>query len=223
MSFMKELVKGIWKENPVLVLMLGMCPTLAVSSSAKNALGMGIATTCVLVGSNLAISLVRKVIPSKVRIPCYIVIIAVFVTIVEMLMNAYAPAELNKTLGIYIPLIVVNCIVLGRAEAFASKNGAFASLMDGIGMGLGFTLALMALGGVREFLSGGTFFEYEVVPGWPSFLLFKFPAGAFIVLAIFLAIMNHHKIRKAEREGTIYMPPELNCARCHICADKDDK
>ena len=123
MSVMKELVKGIWKENPVLVLMLGMCPTLAVSSSAKNALGMGIATTCVLAGSNLAISLVRKAIPSKVRIPCYIVIIAVFVTIVEMLMNAYAPAELNKTLGIYIPLIVVNCIVLGRAEAFASKNG----------------------------------------------------------------------------------------------------
>ena len=116
--------------------MLGMCPTLAVSSSAKNALGMGIATTCVLAGSNLAISLVRKAIPSKVRIPCYIVIIAVFVTIVEMLMNAYAPAELNKTLGIYIPLIVVNCIVLGRAEAFASKNGAFSSLLDGIGMGL---------------------------------------------------------------------------------------
>ena len=118
MSVMKELVKGIWKENPVLVLMLGMCPTLAVSSSAKNALGMGIATTCVLAGSNLAISLVRKAIPSKVRIPCYIVIIAVFVTIVEMLMNAYAPAELNKTLGIYIPLIVVNCIICWTASAW---------------------------------------------------------------------------------------------------------
>ena len=218
MSVMKEFVKGLWKENPVLVLMLGMCPTLAVSSSAKNALGMGIATTFVLAGSNLVISLVRKVIPSKVRSPCYIVIIAVFVTIVEMLMNAYAPAELNKTLGIYIPLIVVNCIVLGRAEAFASKNGALASLLDGIGMGFGFTLALMALGGVREFLSGGTFFEYEVVPGWPSFLLFKFPAGAFIVLSCFLAVFNHRKIKKAEREGMSYTPPELNCARCHICA-----
>ena len=220
MSMMKELVKGLWKENPVLVLMLGMCPTLAVSSSAKNALGMGIATTFVLAGSNLVISLVRKAIPSKVRIPCYIVIIAVFVTIVEMLMNAYAPAELNKTLGIYIPLIVVNCIVLGRAEAFASKNGVLASLMDGIGMGLGFTLALMALGGVREFLSGGTLFEYEVVPGWPSFLLFKFPAGAFIVLASFLAFFNHRKIKKAEREGTSYVPPELNCAHCTLCGDK---
>lgn len=217
MSVLKEFTKGIWKENPVLVLMLGMCPTLAVSTSAKNALGMGIATTFVLAGSNVVVSWVRKFIPSNVRIPCYIVVIAVFVTIVEMLMGAYAPAELNKTLGIFIPLIVVNCIVLGRAEAFASKNGAFASMLDGLGMGLGFTLALMALGAVREFLSAGTLFEYVVVPGWPDFLLFKLPAGAFIVLATFLAIMNYRRIRKAEREGTSYTPPEMDCSRCHIC------
>ncbi len=217
LSYLKELTKGLWRENPVLVLMLGMCPTLAVSSSAKNAVGMGLATTAVLAGSNVVISLVRKFIPSKVRIPCYIVIIAVFVTIVQLLMEAYTP-ELNKTLGIYIPLIVVNCIVLGRAEAFASKNNAVKSLLDGIGMGIGFTLALMALGGVREFLAGGTLFEYEVVPGWPQFMLFKFPAGAFIVLAFFLAAINHHKIRQAVKEGKVYEPPELDCSRCHICS-----
>ena len=156
------------------------------------------------------------------RIPCYIVVIAVFVTIVQLLMAAYAP-ELNRTLGIFIPLIVVNCIVLGRAEAFASKHGPVLSLLDGIGMGLGFTVALMALGGVREFLSGGTLFEYVVVPGWPSFMLFKFPAGAFIVLAFFLAAMNYRKMRQALREGRIYEPPELDCSRCHICSHDDDE
>lgn len=218
MSLLKELTKGFWKENPVLVLMLGMCPTLAVSTSAKNALGMGIATTFVLLGSNLVISLVRKGIPGKVRIPCYIVIIAVFVTIVEMLMKAYAPAELNKSLGIYIPLIVVNCIVLGRAEAFASKNGVLKSIMDGIGMGLGFTLALMALGAVREFIGGGTIFELQLIPGWEPFVLMKLPAGAFFILAIFLAFMNHLKIKQVRREGKKYIPPELNCSVCNICA-----
>lgn len=216
MSLLKEFTKGLWKENPVLVLMLGMCPTLAVTSSAANAAGMGLATTAVLSGSNVVISLVRKFIPSKVRIPCYIVIIAVFVTIVQLLLKAYLP-ELDKTLGLFIPLIVVNCIVLGRAEAFASKNGPVLSLLDGIGMGLGFTLALMALGGVREFLSSGTLFEYEVIPGWPSFMLFKFPAGAFIVLAFFLAAMNRRKMRQTLKEGKIYEPPELDCSRCHIC------
>ncbi|NLF17317.1 MAG: electron transport complex subunit E, partial [Lentisphaerae bacterium] len=144
MSLWKEFSKGIWAENPVLVLVLGMCPTLAVSSSVKNGLGMGLATTFVLVGSNAVISMVRNVIPKKVRIPCYIVIIATFVTLVDMLMKAYAPAELNNALGIFIPLIVVNCIVLGRAEAFASKNGIVASAMDGLGMGVGFACALMA-------------------------------------------------------------------------------
>lgn len=223
MSFFKEFIKGLWKENPVLVLMLGMCPTLAVSSSAKNALGMGIATTFVLLGSNAVISLVRKGIPSKVRIPCYIVIIAVFVTIVELLMKAYAPAELNKTLGIYIPLIVVNCIVLGRAEAFASKNGVFRSALDGLGMGCGFTLALMALGAVREFIGGGTIFELQVISQWPQFILMKLPAGAFIILAAFLACMNALKMRKARKEGKKYIPPELSCATCHLCNSNELK
>ncbi|HPY89299.1 MAG TPA: electron transport complex subunit E [Lentisphaeria bacterium] len=217
MSYFQEFWKGIWKENPVLILMLGMCPTLAVSSSAKNALGMGLATTFVLVGSNMVISLVRNAVPGKVRIPCYIVIIAVFVTIVEMLMAAYAPAELNRTLGIFIPLIVVNCIVLGRAEAFASKNGVIRSGLDGLGMGFGFTLALMALGAVREFLAEGTLFELQVVPGWEPFMLMKLAPGAFIVLGFFLAGMNLLKIRQARREGKKYTPPEVDCSRCNIC------
>ncbi len=217
MSYFQEFWKGIWKENPVLVLMLGMCPTLAVSSSAKNALGMGLATTFVLVGSNMVISLVRNVVPGKVRIPCYIVIIAVFVTIVEMLMAAYAPAELNRTLGIFIPLIVVNCIVLGRAEAFASKNGVIRSGLDGLGMGFGFTLALMALGAVREILAEGTLFELQVIPGWEPFMLMKLAPGAFIVLGFFLAGMNLLKIRQARREGKKYTPPEVDCSRCNIC------
>ncbi|MDD4098980.1 MAG: electron transport complex subunit E [Lentisphaeria bacterium] len=217
MSYFQEFWKGIWKENPVLILMLGMCPTLAVSSSAKNSLGMGLATTFVLLGSNVVISLVRKGVPGKVRIPCYIVIIAVFVTIVEMLMDAYAPAELNRTLGIFIPLIVVNCIVLGRAEAFASKHGVVRSFLDGLGMGLGFTLALMALGAVREFLAAGTLFELQVVPGWEPFMLMKLPAGAFVVLGFFLAGMNVLKLRQARREGKKYTPPEIDCSRCNIC------
>ncbi|HOG52032.1 MAG TPA: electron transport complex subunit E [Lentisphaeria bacterium] len=217
MSYFQEFWKGIWKENPVLVLMLGMCPTLAVSSSAKNALGMGLATTFVLVGSNMVISLVRNAVPGKVRIPCYIVIIAVFVTIVEMLMAAYAPAELNRTLGIFIPLIVVNCIVLGRAEAFASKNGVIRSGLDGLGMGFGFTLALMALGAVREILAEGTLFELQVIPGWEPFMLMKLAPGAFIVLGFFLAGMNLLKIRQARREGKKYTPPEVDCSRCNIC------
>ena len=217
MSLFKEFSKGLWRENPVLVLMLGMCPTLAVSSNAKNALGMGIATTFVLLGSNMVISAIRKLIPEKVHIPCYIVVIAVFVTIIEKLMNAYAPAELNKALGIYIPLIVVNCIVLGRAEAFAGRNGIVASALDGIGMGLGFTLALTALGAVREFIADGTLFELKVVPDWQQFVLLKLPAGAFIVLATFLGLMNAIKLRQARREGKTYTPPGLGCSTCRLC------
>lgn len=218
MSLLHDFKKGIWQENPILVLVLGMCPTLAVSSSMKNGLGMGLATTFVLAGSNLVVSLVRRGVPKKVRIPCYIVIIATFVTIVEMLMAAYAPPALNAALGIFIPLIVVNCIVLGRAEAFASKNGPLRSLADGLGMGVGFTLVLMALGGVREFIAGGTLFELAVVPNWPSFLLMKFAPGAFIVLGLFLAGMNKIQMRKAAREGrTFTAPAELNCSHCRIC------
>ncbi|MBT3378507.1 MAG: electron transport complex subunit E [Lentisphaerae bacterium] len=218
MKLWKEFTKGIWAENPVLVLVLGMCPTLAVTSSIKNGLGMGVATCFVLLGSNGVISLVRNIVPKKVRIPIYIVVIATFVTLVEMLMKAYAPAELNEALGIFIPLIVVNCIVLGRAEAFASKNGLVASIVDALGMGAGFTLALMALGGVREFLGNGTLFEMQVVPGWPPFLLMKFAPGAFIVLGLFLAGMNKIMMRKAQREGrTFSAPAEMNCAHCRIC------
>lgn len=218
MKLWKEFTKGIWSENPVLVLVLGMCPTLAVTSSIKNGLGMGVATCFVLLGSNGVISLIRNVVPKKVRIPIYIVVIATFVTLVEMLMTAYAPAELNEALNIFIPLIVVNCIVLGRAEAFASKNGLVASIVDALGMGAGFTLALMALGGVREFFGNGTLFEMQVVPGWPPFLLMKFAPGAFIVLGLFLAGMNKIMMWKAKREGRTYtVPAEMNCAHCRIC------
>ena len=219
MSLIKEFSKGIWRENPVLVLALGMCPTLAVTSSITNGLGMGLATLFVLVGSNLVISAIRKLVPRKVRIPCYIVVIATFVTVADMLMSAYAPPKLNAALGIFIPLIVVNCIVLGRAEAFASRNGLLASLLDALGMGFGFTLALMALGGVRELLGAGTLFELQLIPGWnPQFLLMRFAPGAFIVLGLFLAGMNWLGRRSAARAGRQYEPPpELNCAHCRIC------
>ena len=215
---LKTLINGIWKENPVLVLMLGMCPTLATSSSAKNAIFMGMATTFVLAGSNFVVSLLKSLIPDKVRIPCFIVIIATFVTVVEFLMKAYAPASLVKSLGIYLPLITVNCIVLGRAEAFASKHGPILSLLDGFGMGLGFTLVLTMLGAVREFIAGGTLFELTVVPNWQGFALLRFAPGAFMVLGVFLAILNWSRIRAARKAGKTYEPPaELNCATCHIC------
>lgn len=218
MTLVREFTKGLWEENPVLVLLLGMCPTLAVSSSVKNGLGMGLATCFVLLGSNIVISLIRKLVPKKVRIPCYIVVIATFVTLVEMLMTAYAPPELNDALGIFIPLIVVNCIVLGRAEAFASKNTLLRSILDGMGMGAGFTLALMALGGVREFVGSGTLFEMQVIPMKNEFMLMKFAPGAFIVLGLFLAGMNWLGMRKAAREGKAYVAPaELNCAHCRLC------
>jgi electron transport complex protein RnfE len=222
MNLKQIFAKGLWKENPVLVLVLGMCPTLAVTISMKNGMGMGLATMFVLVGSNVVISMVRNLIPAKVRIPCYIVIIATFVTLVKMLMDAYAPPELNRSLGIFIPLIVVNCIVLGRAEAFASKNSILPSILDGLGMGLGFTLALMALGGVREFLGAGTLFEMQVVPNWPEFALMTKAPGAFVVLGLFLAAMNKISMRRAAREGREYVPPaEFNCAHCNICKIDD--
>ena len=159
MSAMKEFTKGLWKENPVLVLLLGMCPTLAVTSSATNGLGMGVATMFVLLGSNVVVSSIRKIVPKKIRIPVYIAIIATFVTIVDLLMQAYAPTALYEALGIFIPLIVVNCIVLGRAEAFASKNGVGKSVFDALGMGLGFTLALVALVGT------GRLYHSRAFPG----------------------------------------------------------
>ncbi len=219
MKLFGEFSKGIWKENPTLVLVLGMCPTLAVSSNAVNGLGMGVATTFVLVGSNLVISMIRNIVPAKIRIPCYIVVIATFVTIVDLLMQAYAPPALCDALGIFIPLIVVNCIVLGRAEAFASKNGIIPSAVDGLGMGVGFTLSLMVLGLTREFFCSGSAFDIKLIPGWKTdFMLMNQAPGAFIVLGIFLALMNLYNMKKAAREGKAYKAPaHLDCRHCNIC------
>jgi electron transport complex protein RnfE len=219
MNLWREFSKGLWRENPTLVLVLGMCPTLAVSSSAIKGLGMGAATIFVLLGSNVTISLIRNFVPKKVRIPCYIVVIATFVTIVDLLMQAYAPPALYEALGIFIPLIVVNCIVLGRAEAFACKNGLAASAMDGLGMGVGFTLALMALGATREFLSTGSLFEIKVVSGWTAdFMLPTSAAGAFIFLGLFLAGMNRYNQWQAHKQGKTFTPPaHLDCRHCRIC------
>lgn len=218
MSAMKEFTKGLWKENPVLVLLLGMCPTLGVTSSATNGLGMGVATMFVLLGSNVVVSLIRHVVPKKIRIPVYIVIIATFVTIIDLMMQAYAPASLYNALGLFIPLIVVNCVVLGRAEAFASKNGVGKSVFDALGMGLGFTLALVALGGVREFLAGGSLFQVKMIPGWDlDFMLMTSAPGAFIILGLFLAGMNALNMRKAKRDGKSYKPQTMDCSTCNIC------
>ena len=195
MNQLKNFTKGFIRENPVLVLILGMCPTLAVTSSAINGLGMGLATTFVLVCSNMAITLVRNSIPDKVRIPSFIVIIASFVTIVELVMQAYSPA-LFEALGIFIPLIVVNCIVLGRAEAFASKNNFISSMIDGLGMGLGFTMALFILGSVREILGNGSILGYKFFQGDPI-LVFILAPGAFICLGYLIALVNRLKKRIA--------------------------
>ncbi|MBN2745995.1 MAG: electron transport complex subunit E [Bacteroidales bacterium] len=197
MNNWKNFTKGFIKENPVFVLLLGMCPTLGVTSSAINGLGMGLATTFVLVMSNLVVSLVKDLIPGKVRIPAFIVIIASFVTIVDMLMAGYAPA-LHEQLGLFIPLIVVNCIVLGRAEAFASRNNVVSSVIDGLGMGLGFAFALTILGAVREILGAGKVFDIplHIFPaGVDGMLTFILAPGAFIVLGYLIAINN--KINKA--------------------------
>lgn len=187
---MERIYNGIVKENPALVLMLGMCPTLAVTTSAVNGFGMGVSTVAVLVVSNLVISLLRKVIPDEVRLPAYIVIVASLVTVVELLIEAYFPG-LHKSLGIFIPLIVVNCIILGRAEAYASKNPPLLSVMDGIGMGAGFTIALTVIGLVRELLGAGTAFGIHVAPDFfvPIAMFVRAP-GAFLVLAIIVMIMN---------------------------------
>lgn len=195
---LKVLVNGIIKENPIFVLLLGMCPTLATTSSAINGMSMGLATMFVLVCSNAAISMLKNLIPDMVRIPAYIVVIATFVTIIEMLMNAYVPA-LADSLGIFIPLIVVNCIVLGRAESFASKNGVIPSVFDGVGIGLGFTFALSLLGAVRELLGTGKIFSLNIYPERFGSLIFVLAPGAFIVLGYLIAIFN--KLQK--KEGTI--------------------
>lgn len=188
----KNFTKGFIKENPVFVLLLGMCPTLGVTSSAINGLGMGLATTFVLVMANIVVSLIKTLIPDKVRIPSFIVIIAAFVTVVELMMEAYVPA-LFKSLGIFIPLIVVNCIVLGRAEAFASKNNIGKAAIDGLGMGLGFSFALVILGSIRELLGSGSLFNIPIYSENYVSLLFVLAPGAFIVLGYLVAIINRIK------------------------------
>ena len=184
--------KGLIKENPILVLLLGCCPTLATTTSAINGMSMGLATTFVLIMSNLVISLLKGFIPDKVRIPCFIVVIASFVTIVQLVMQAYVP-DIYETLGLFIPLIVVNCIVLGRAEAFASKNPVWPSILDGAGMGLGFTLALTVLGCIRELLGNGSVFGLRILPETANILLFVLPPGAFICLGLLIAIVNRFR------------------------------
>lgn len=194
MSNLKTLTNGIIKENPVFVLLLGMCPTLGTTSSALNGMSMGLATMFVLICSNAVISLLKNLIPDQVRIPAYIVIIATFVTVVQMCMEAFVPA-LYASLGLFIPLIVVNCIVLGRAEAFAAKNKVLPSLFDGIGIGLGFTLALTLLGAMRELLGTGKLFSLTLFPEEYGSLIFVLAPGAFIALGYLIAIVN--KVRKA--------------------------
>lgn len=194
MNQMQNFTKGFLRENPILVLVLGACPTLATTSSSINGLGMGIATTFVLIGSNVVISLLAGLIPAKVRIPAFIVVIASFVTVVDLLMQAYVP-DLYVTLGIFIPLIVVNCIVLGRAEAFASKNTVKSSFIDGLGMGLGFTMALGLLGAIREIAGAGSIFGHKFISG-DGILVFILAPGAFIALGFMIAVVNQIKKKK---------------------------
>ena len=194
MNQWKNFSKGLIKENAVFVLFLGLCPTLGVTTSAINGLGMGLATTFVLVMSNLVVSLIKNLIPDKVRIPSFIVVIAAFVTVVELVMKGYVPS-LFDALGLFIPLIVVNCVVLGRAEAFASKNTVWSSLIDGLGMGLGFTMALTVLGAVRELLGSGAFFGMKLISG-DALLLFILPPGAFLALGYLLVLFNMIKEKK---------------------------
>ncbi|MDX9907888.1 MAG: electron transport complex subunit E [Mariniphaga sp.] len=192
MNQWKNFTKGILRENPVFVLLLGMCPTLGVTSSAFNGLGMGLATAFVLTMSNIVVSLIKNLIPDKVRIPAFIIIIASFVTVVQLVMQAYLPA-LYKSLGLFIPLIVVNCIVLGRAEAFASKNSVLSAAVDGLGIGAGFTFALVLLGGIRELLGSGKLFNFTLYSENYVTLLFVLAPGAFIVLGYLIAIINRVK------------------------------
>ncbi|KOA21458.1 electron transport complex subunit RnfE [Clostridium homopropionicum DSM 5847] len=195
----ERIKNGIFNENVIFVQVLAMCPTLAVTSSAQNGIGMGLASTVVLIGANLVISLLRNVIPDKVRIPAFIVVIAGFVTLLQFLLAGFVPA-LNKSLGIFIPLIVVNCVILGRAEAYASKNGPISSIFDGLGQGLGFTVALGIIGMVRELLGTGKVFGAQLVPkAVDPALIFILAPGAFITLGIMMAIMNQRKLKKSSK------------------------
>lgn len=214
-KYLERLYNGIIKENPTFVLMLGMCPTLAVTVSGMNGLGMGLTTTAVLVLSNAMISLLRKVIPDKVRIPAFIVVVASFVTIVQLLLEAYFQ-DLNDALGLYIPLIVVNCIILGRAEAYASKNGVLLSIFDGLGMGLGFTVGLTCIGIVRELIGSGKIFGFGLMPAsYEPATIFVLAPGAFFVLALLTALQNKFKAPSATNvTGEAAIACGGNCARC---------
>ena len=227
----ERLINGIIKENPTFVLMLGMCPTLAITTSAINGIGMGLTTTVILAASNLMISLLRNFIPDSVRMPAYIVVVASFVTIVQMLLQGFIPF-LYSSLGIYIPLIVVNCIILGRAEAYASKNKPIPSLFDGIGMGLGFTLSITCIGAVRELIGAGTIFGKQILPladvaagkmGYEPVTIFILAPGAFFVLAFLSAIQNKFKLGAAKR-GIDPSNPDCKggCASCgnSMCSGK---
>ena len=220
-AILERLYNGIIKENPTFVLMLGMCPTLAVTTSALNGLGMGVATMAVLIMSNLIISLLRKIIPEGVRVPVYIIIIASFVTIVEMLMHAFV-TPLYNSLGIFIPLIVVNCIILGRAEAYASKNNVFLSIFDGIGVGIGFTIGLTAIGIVRELLGAGTLFGKQVIPAsYEPISIFILAPAAFLALSLLCALMNKVK-SKTGNKAEAPKRCDGNCASCPS-AEKEGK
>ena len=192
MKYLDIIYNGVVKENPTFVLLLGMCPTLATTTSAMNGLSMGLATMFVLICSNVVISLIKNAVPDKVRIPVFVVVIATFVSVLQMLMAAYLPA-INQALGLYIPLIVVNCLILGRAEAFACKNNALASMADGVGMGIGFTVALTLLGSVRELFGAGSVFGVALLPETSNILLFILPPGAFLTLGYLIAIINKLK------------------------------
>lgn len=201
MRLSKVFYDGLIKENPIFVQLIGMCSVLAVTTSVVNGLGMGLAVTGVLVGSNVVISLFRKVIPDKIRIPAFIVVIATFVTIIEMFMKAYT-RDLYNALGIFIPLIVVNCIILARAEAFASQNGVVASAVDGLGMGIGYTVALLILGALREVLGAGTLFDIQLFgPSFEPALIFIMPPGAFILLGILIGVFNHILKKKSKADA----------------------
>ena len=213
MSNMKIFINGLIKENPVLVLMIGMCPSLAVTTAASNGIGMGLATTFVLLGSNIVISLLKKVIPGEVRLPAYIVIIAGFVTIIGFLLERYFP-DLNKALGLYVALIVVNCIILMRAETFASKNSVGKSAIDALGTGLGFTLALVVIGSIREIFGVGTWFNLQVLPeSIPPMTIFVNPAGGFFVMGIVIAVVN--KLTKGKVAKKKKACP--SCEGCNGC------
>lgn len=223
MNPLSNLTRGIIRENPTFRLVLGMCPTLATTTSLENAIGMGAATAFVLCGSNCAISLLRRFFPDKIRIPCFVIVIATFVTIVDLLMQAYTPA-LSEKLGIFIPLIVVNCIVFARAESFASKNPVFSSFLDGLGMGIGFTLSLSIIATIRELIGTGSvtvwgnlkFVLPEAIS--PSIAMFILPAGGFITLGCLLAFINYLQRKSAIKAGKeLPQPLQIDCRNCTVC------